>query len=156
MKDFFKILAITMTVFFIMAGACAYSVYKSHKNFPEYAKKEFLYEKYKDYLNSIDQELASSTSLLDFAAKIEKLEHPEEVIYLCLEKESDFDNHSNDNDEIEIIKKFESGSKSTYTSNGTGYGRINGQNIVIIKHDVSSQKGLETCVIYFKHESESK
>jgi len=108
MKDFFKILAITMTIFFIMAGACAYSVYKSHKNFPEYAKKELLYEKYKNYLNSIDQELASSTSLLDFAAKIEKLEHPEEVIYLCLEKESDFDSHSNDNDEIEMLN---SGSK---------------------------------------------
>ncbi|MDD7986693.1 hypothetical protein PQO01_17225 [Lentisphaera marina] len=156
MKDFFKIFAIITTIFFIMAGACAFGIYKSHKNFPEYAKKDVLYTKYKDYLSEIDHELQESSSALDFAARLEKLNHPDEVIYLCIEKERDIHDHSNKSDEIEIIKKFESGSKSTYTSNGTGYGSINDQDIVIIRHDISSIKGLDKCVIYFNHEADAK
>ena len=156
MKDFFKIFAITITIFFILAGACAFGIYKSHKNFPDYAKKEVLYEKHKDYLASIDHELSESSSALDFAARIEKIEAPSELIYLCIEKESDIHDHNKNSDEIEIIKKFESGSKSTFTSNGSGYGKINGQAIVILRHDISRIKGLENCLIYFNHDAEIK
>ena len=100
MKDVLKYTLISILIILILSGACIYKIYDSHQNFPDYAKKDILHTKYQDYLSQIDSLMKSSSSQLDFAAKLEKLDHPTNLIYLCLIKETDFNNR--DNDEIEI------------------------------------------------------
>lgn len=135
-----------------MLGVFAFMIYQGNKNFPAYAEKAVLHKQYSNLITDIETSINESDTALSLAAKLEKIALPEEVIYLTLEKVSD-SNFDKDNKHIDIIKKFgDSGSKSTTIINGTGYGRINGDDIVIISQPIEKIATLESYLIYLKHE----
>ncbi len=134
---------IVLTVMILLVGKCSHSVYKSIsedlENFPEYAKKEVIYKKYSNLLASIDNAAKQSDSYLSFAAKLEKIEKPDEMIYFFLDSK---------NESRALLKKFKGMRTSRLLINGTGYGQVDGQNIVIIDYPVN-QHGVKNCLMYF-------
>jgi len=133
----------------LLMGKCSYSVYTEFKEFPEYAKKEVLHVKYKDLLKSIDETLEKSDSFLSFAANLEKIEKPDDLIYFALKK-NETKKGFEKNDIVDIVKKFEGGGSFNKTLiNGAGYGTVEKQNILIIEYSINKYD-VEDCIMYFK------
>lgn len=148
MKAFLIITSIFVLSILLMVGSCSYFIYDGYQSFPEYAKKEVVYKKYSEYIDQLKKRIEESDSTLDLASKLEKMDHPEELIYLALEMESE---DMLDDEKIDIVKKFKKGSYSTFSNGETGYGTINDVDIIIINYDISKYSDLEGCLIYLKY-----
>ena len=124
-------------------------------NFPEHAEREVVYEKYKELLVSIDTCVADSDSVLSLAANLEKIEKPTELLYLALEQESigsdPFDEEEN---VIEITRRFQGECTARFIKNGSGYGQLNGKPIIIIEYGINFPD-VKNCTIYLRHGDES-
>ena len=144
------ILFIILTVMILLVGKCSHSVYtnvsKGFENFPEYAKKDVIYRKYNALLASIDKAVEQSDSYLSLAAKLEKLPKPDDVIYFSIERHQA--NSLDDTERMVLIKKIKAGNISKILINGTGYGQVDGQNILIIDYPVN-QYNVKSCLVYF-------
>lgn len=151
------LIAATLSVLVLLGSMsfCSYSLYRGYENFPEYAKKDAVYEKYKGLLKKIDECVVRSDTVLSLAANLEKTVTQEEVVYLALVKSEDDDSSDGDGDTIEIIRKYKGGVTSSSVLNGTGYGKIDGRNILIIEYDIVAFADLEKCVIYLEYNGES-
>jgi hypothetical protein len=127
----------------LLVGKCSHGVYTSvsegFENFPGYAKKEVMYKKYNNLLSSIDEAVKQSDSYLSLAAKLEKIKKPDELIYFFLKSK---------NESRALVKKFKGSRSSKVLINGTGYGQVDGQHIVIIDYPVN-QYGVKSCLMYF-------
>ena len=144
---------IFLLLFLLMFGSCGYLIYKSYKNYPDYAKKDVVYSKYKNLLNEIDANVAKSSTSLDLAANLQKISMPPNLEYMALDKyssSSDFDN----NNVIEIVNKLKNHSLSTTTINGAGYGSDGKNKFVIIKYPINKFNNIKSCTIYLKHTEE--
>lgn len=151
MRAVIIIIALIVALLAILVGAIATGVYFIEKDFPDYARKDVVYAAYTDFLGAVDTAVAESDSMLSLAARLEKLERPEELIYLALEKSDADDFGYGDTERLEIVKSFEDGTFRSTLINGTGHGRVNGRNIVIIEHDIDAFE-LEHCVIYMERQ----
>ena len=144
------ILFIILTIMILLVGKCSHSVYtsvsKGFENFPEYAKKDVIYQKYNALLSSIDKAVEQSDSYLSLAAKLEKMPKPDDLIYFSIEKKQskNFDNAQR----IVLVKKIKGTRISKILINGTGYGQVDGQNILVIDYPVN-QYDVKSCLIYF-------
>ncbi|MCM8535116.1 MAG: hypothetical protein NE334_04200 [Lentisphaeraceae bacterium] len=148
MKNAIIIIVSICFILFLLVGGCAFSVYKSYKNFPDYAQKEVVYKKYDEFLDSLDTSIKKSSSVLDLAAKIEKLNFPSNILYVGLEKDVEI----GEEDMLDIVKKYKKdGYKSVFTKEGTGYGTISGKDIIVIHYPIDKYKDIENCVIYLEH-----
>ena len=113
-------------------------LYRVYRNFPDYAKREVVYAKYAPLLQDIDEAVEQSRSVNDLEANLRKIDAPENLAYLGLEDDNNF--------ETDLIGS--TGSVSTFVINGSGYGQINGRDIVIIHYDVDKFSEVEDCIIY--------
>jgi len=124
-------------------------------NFPEHAEREVVYEKYKELLTSIDTCVADSDSVLSLAAKLEKIEKPNELLYLALEQESiGSDSFDDDEEVIEITRRFQGECTARFIKNGSGYGQLNGKPIIIIEYGINFPDA-KYCTIYLQDTNES-
>lgn len=140
-----------LALILLLIGKCSVGVYQGFKEFPEYAKKEVLHVKYKDLLKSIDKTVEKSDSFLSFAANLEKIEKPDDLVYFALNKNAT-KNGVTSPDLVEIVNKLKKPNATSTNKvliNGTGYGQFNGENIVIIEYAINKHD-VKNCVLYFK------
>ncbi len=124
-------------------------------NFPEHVEREVVYEKYKGLLASIDTCVADSDSVYSLAANLEKIEKPNELLYLALEQESiGTDSFDDEEDVIEITRRFQGECTARFIINGSGYGQLNGKPIIIIEYDINFPDA-KHCIIYLRDTNES-
>ena len=140
---------------FIVMGILGFVIYKSHQNFPEYAKSEVVYKKYDHLIKQIDDNIMKSDTALSLASNLEKMQLPNNLIYLALEKTKDNDDFGhNDKNIIEIIKTQDHSSRSTTIINGSGYGTIGNTKILIIDYEIEKFDDVESCIIYIKQDDD--
>ena len=125
-------------------------------NFPEHVEREVVYEKYKGLLASIDTCVADSDSVYSLAANLEKIEKPNELLYLALEQESIGTDSFDDDEEdvIEITRRFQGECTARFIINGSGYGQLNGKPIIIIEYGINFPDA-KHCIIYLRDTNES-
>lgn len=137
-----KILLGILAAFVLLVGGCSMLIYKSATSeYPDYAKKEVVDVQYADLISSIKSSVESSDSRFDLLASLEKINYPENTIYVGVQAEDSDDN------EFVVLKKFKSGSSSTFLMNGYGHGSINEQKIIIFSVP-NENHGLEDVVVY--------
>lgn len=142
MKVFWTIMTVIVVLVVLLIGKCSMSLYDGIKNFPDYAKQEVVYKQYAQLIADLDIAIKSSTSQFSLAANIEKITSTSDIIYVGLEK--------NEGEPL-VVKEKVKGSRRTTTMNGSGYGSVGEQAILIIDYPVN-RHGIDDCVIYIKHE----
>lgn len=155
MKGCLIVLGCVVAAVILVCCGIAYYVYSTYANFPEYAKREVVYKKYEALLDAIDETVKKSNSILDLAANLEKIDMPDELIYLALEKTGK-GNLGAEKDLLEILKKFKDGSVSRMIMNGAGYGRVDGREVIIIEYEIKNFDGIDQCILYLKHTENGK
>jgi hypothetical protein len=134
----------------VVAGLIGFCVYDAYKGFPEYAKKEEVYEKNKNLLNSIDKCVDESGSIFEFASALEKIAQPPSLLYLGLEIKADAKNSPFERgDEVDIIKNYKWTHRRSVIVGGTGYGTLDKKNIIIIEYKIDKFE-VENCLIYLE------
>jgi len=140
-KTIIGCLVIVFIIVVLGIGSCVYMIYSEVMDFPEYAKKEVVYNEYKDLISDVDDTVLSSKDLIALATLLRKKDYPENMLYLKIEEESGQDNQT-----VEILKNFNWTSHSFSIVNGAGYGSLANsagvkKEIIIIDRVVSNQKG---------------
>ena len=138
-------MGVFFTAFLLLGGACAFSVYKGYEDFPEYAKKEVVYKKYGTYIKEVKEVIKNSDSKLSLAANLEKLPQAKELLYFGL------DYFGSEGDDLDIVKNYDGGSTSTFSTGETGYGTVDGIKIIIIKIEVTKFDPDFDVKIYLRH-----
>jgi hypothetical protein len=134
----------------IAAGLIGFCVYDAYKGFPEYAKKEVVYEKNKNLLNSIDICVDESGSIFEFASALEMIVQPPNLLYLGLEIKEDAKNSPFERgDEVDIIKNYKWTLMHSTIIGGTGYGTLDKKKIIIIEYKIDKFE-VENCLIYLE------
>ncbi len=144
------IIACVFVFFGGILGLIGLGIYRGVKNIPPYANREVVYKDYAEFLAAIDQAKQESTSQLDLAARLEKIEMPPELLFMGLQTEND----SVSDVSIEIVKNIDWSSKSTMIINGAGYGKLDGNEILIIEYNIDKYK-IEDCIIFLRPPTES-
>ena len=125
------------------------------ENFPEHTEREVVYEKYKDLLASIDTCVADSDGVYSLTANLEKIEKPNELLYLALGQESlGSDLFDEEENVIEITRRFQGECTARFIKNGSGYGQLNGKPIIIIEYGINFPDA-KYCTIYLQDTNES-
>ena len=121
---------------------------KIESSFPEYAKKEIVYEQYKELIQEVDKIIDESDSFYSAAARMEKISQPDNLLYVGLKDEN--------GEEEEIIKNFEWSSHSTTIFSGTGHGTVSNvkdtRKIIIIERPIDTIEEIKSCIIYLEKE----
>jgi hypothetical protein len=147
-KDVLTGCSVAALVLLLFIGAMGILFYVSFKNFPDRASKEVLHEKHSNYLGEIDQLILESDSHLSLAAKLEKIDRPENIVFLGLEMEGS--ELHNDKNIINIFNQLESDSSQSRTIiNGCGYGSYGHQDVLIIEYPLEKFEQVESLLIYF-------
>ncbi len=144
------VVACVMLFFGSIFALLGLGIYKGVKNMPAYAKREVVYKQYADFLAAIDQAKEESTSQIDLAARLEKLEMPSEILFMGLQTEND----SVSDVSIEVVKKTSWSSKSSMIINGAGYGKIDGKEILIIEYSIDKHN-IEDCIMFLEPPAEN-
>lgn len=148
MKVFWIIIVVFTLAIVLLISKCSMSLYDEVANFPEYAKKDVVYKQFSGLISGLDIAIESSSSQLSLAASIEKITLNDEIILVRLDKL--------ENEPLIVKQKNNSENSRTIIMNGSGYGVIDEQDILIIDYPIN-RHGIENCLIYIKHDKvESK
>lgn len=121
-------------------------------DFPEYAKKETVYRQYGTFIGKVQAAIDESQTMHDLAARLEKVELPDELLYLTLIKEA---SNSFDQDKLEIVERVEVSSSAYTLINGSGHGTINDMPVIVIQLPVD-RHSIEECLIYLRYNPSRK
>lgn len=140
-----------MVAVFAVIGLGAFKLFQNFAsavdNFPEYAKKEAVYRQYGPLIGDVQAAIDASESMHDLAARLEKLQLPDELLYLALIKET---SSSFDEDKLEIVERIDVRSSSYTLIDGTGHGKLNDLPVIVIELPVN-RHSIEECLIYLRH-----
>lgn len=146
------VLGLAGAVLFALIGLGAFKMLQSFKsateNFPQYAKRDAVYARYGSLIEAIEANIEASESMHDLAARLEKLNAPDELLYLTLTREGD----SFDKEKLEIVERMEVTSNSYTLINDTGHGKINGKRVIVIRLPVN-RWSLEECFVYLRYQA---
>ena len=144
-----------LAVVFTMLGLGAYKLFQHFtdavENFPEYAKKGAVYTRHGDLIAEVEANVAESQSMYDLAARLEKMTLPDEVVYLTLTQTTE---DSFTDNKIDVVKTLEITSKSQTMIDGTGFGKLNGIPVIVIRLPVN-RHSIEDCFIYIRTKQEA-
>ncbi len=115
---------------------------------PEYGRREYIEERHGEFLRSVDAAAGEAFSVMTFGAAVEKMHPPAEVLYVGINK---------DDEEIDVIKRFDWNRRSKVTIDRYGAGVLgNGEasrKIMIYEND-GPWDYMDSFVIYLEHEGE--
>ena len=112
---------------------------------PYYGEKEYITARYGELINTFKQAAQSNVSLFSFAAAIEKMSLPNEVVYFAISK---------DGEKTEVIKKIEWSGYSSVVSNGYGAGQLSTNDktcLVMIYENAGPWSYMDEFVVYIEH-----
>ena len=139
----------------MVVGLIGFCVYEAYKGFPEYAKREVVYEQNKKLLKSIDKCVEENDSVLAFAAALEKIEQPPNLLYLGLEIKKNAKNSPfAQGEEVDIIKNYDWRFRSSTIINGAGYGTMDEKKIIVIEYEIDKFE-VDNCVIYLEKKQDN-
>jgi len=138
-----KIGLILLIVVFLLIAKCGHSIYKSFRDFPEYATEEVLSKQYQQLISDIDAQIECGNTLFAIGANLEKINYPSNTIYVVL---------TDDEDEETVVLGKKHSSRSSVLINGFGHGKLNGQEVVIVQRPVN-KAGIEEVIVYLQHDS---
>lgn len=125
---------ITTAVFVLVGFGISRLYHQATEDFPDYARHEAVYEQYGELIGALQESIDVSQSRYDLAARLEKLQLPEQAAYLILTSEA-ADGFGEET--MEVLEKTQVTSKSYTIMNGTGYGKLNGKPVVVISLPVN-------------------
>ena len=137
-------------IFVTIAAVIGLSIYRGVESIPSYAKKEVVYANYNTFIGAIDIAAQQSTSREDLVDRLEEISKPENLIYMALDDDQQGISHVS----TTIVKKREWSSHSTIVINGTGIGKLDGDEVIIIEHPVEKH-GVADVIIYLLPENQS-
>lgn len=139
-----------LAVIFAMLGLGAYKLFQHFTDavddFPEYAKKDTVYKRHGELIAEIEAIISGSQSMYDLAARLEKMTLPDEIVYLTLIKITE---DSFTDNKIDVVKTLEITSRSQTIIDGTGFGKLNGIPVTVIRLPVN-RHSIEDCFIYIR------
>jgi hypothetical protein len=126
------------------------------ESLPEFARPETALTENADVIAQLDEAAAQSTSFFQFAAAVEALELPREVIYVGAEIESDeADDIGNfDDKETEILKRLEWNTHSIRIVDNVGLatlGTDDGETTAVVIQRTGPWDYLKNFTVYIKH-----
>ena len=114
---------------------------------PYYGESEYILMHYADLLDSLETAATNSHSLFQFAAEIENLTLPDEIIYVAIEK---------GDEETPVIRKLEWSGQSTMVVGNFGAGSFNSSNEKVqfsIYQSSGSWDYMDRYIVYIRHSS---
>jgi len=101
-------------------------------------------------IESIENIIATEDSKFQVAAKLEKLDLPEDVLYLALSNDVE---HKFEPEVTEILRRIDWNSHSISTFNGTGqgtlYANLIDQEVIVVKRDIEGRPFADEWTMYF-------
>lgn len=135
-----KIVMLSLLFLLLVMSYCSYSVYRGFADFPDWAKKEVVYEQHGNLIKAIEAEINAASSLYDLAARLEKTSYADQILYMEIEHVPGKDEETGDpfeeEEELVVIGDKGSSSQSYFLQDDVGYGTRNGINTIVIKLDV--------------------
>ena len=118
---------------------CSYSVYRGFADFPDWAKKDVVYEQHGNLIQAIETEIKEATSLYDMAARLEKSSYADQILYMEIEhvpgKDVDTEDSFEDEEDLLVIADGAS-SQSYFLHDEVGYGSRDGIDTIVVRIDV--------------------
>jgi len=146
------IIAIVLILVVGSISMCDYSVYKLIADIPEEAQVENLNRRYAELIEKLDHAIQSSESVLSLAALLEKIEYPEDTIYVEMAYIGK-DSEDSEAKSIVVIDQIRArGNKFRAIVNGGGYGRTGNENYLILQHPLKKYE-FEHIELRFKRDA---
>ena len=145
MNGCLKVFLIVLLSLFLLVGSCSLFIYNKVKDFPELAKKEIAENVYKDLITNVDSILVNTDDYEMLINNLQSLEPDERIIYLGLV--------NNEDDEIEVIKKFDFNTSSKFVFNGIGMAKVDSIDVIVLEREIN-QSNLDNCILYLLPEDE--
>lgn len=135
---------IILILILFMIVKCSHQMYVGSTNFPEYASSEALTKKYSNLIAAIDGEVKDAETSLSLGASLEKINYPENIVYVAIQT------HSSGTIIVKSTPLLSSSSRSIFTKNGFGYGKLGSQEIEIITRPVK-KLDIKHVVVYLAY-----
>lgn len=152
-----KVVILCLLLLLVTMSYCSYSIYRGFADFPVWAEKEVVYERYGDLIASVEAEIQASESLYDLAAKLEKLPRASDILYMEIEhvpgKNEEDDDPFEEEEELVVIDD-DATSQSHFITHGVGYGNRNGFDTVVVMLDVEHLPKVNHVLFHLEYQSQ--
>ena len=148
------ILCVVLSASIVTGIICygGYHIYERFQNFPQYAQREVTYKKYELLLKDIDACVGKNNTVLSLAACLERIHTPDELMYFALERDVGINGKSDEGKRINIVRNYtESCSQDITVKNGSGYGNIGEQKIIVSHYDIKKFEEIKRCILYMRY-----